>query len=293
MKMKNCSRPRWESTSSIATCSYNPCRTIWSISENILSRYAIKDRHVSGYIFKGYWEDIGTIRAFYEANLDLTDVVPRYSFFEPDAPIYTHPRFLPGSKINGATLRQAIISDGCIISDAHMERLSWGYAALSKAARPSGTALSWARIIMNRQTMIPRRAADRHRTQLRDRSRDHRQKCPHRRWRCDYAGRQAAKFGCRQLFHPRRHRRGTEKRGHSRRASGFSGVWRRSARRRVGRYFPISPVCSKGWRTRFRHGSRQSCGSCSSRRKKRRPCAQEEEKVDNSKATRITNLIPA
>jgi glucose-1-phosphate adenylyltransferase len=83
---------------------------------------SIKDRHVSAFIFKGYWEDIGTIRAFYEANLDLTDVVPEYSFFEPDAPIYTHPRFLPGSKINGATLRQAIISDGCIISDAHLER---------------------------------------------------------------------------------------------------------------------------------------------------------------------------
>jgi glucose-1-phosphate adenylyltransferase len=83
---------------------------------------AIKDRHVSAFIFKGYWEDIGTIRAFYEANLDLTDVVPEYSFFEPESPIYTHPRFLPGSKINGATLRQAIVSDGCIISDAHLER---------------------------------------------------------------------------------------------------------------------------------------------------------------------------
>ncbi len=83
---------------------------------------SIGDLHVSAFIFKGYWEDIGTIRAFYEANLDLTDVVPEYNFFEPDSPIYTHPRFLPGSKINGATLRQAIISDGCIISDAHLER---------------------------------------------------------------------------------------------------------------------------------------------------------------------------
>jgi glucose-1-phosphate adenylyltransferase len=83
---------------------------------------SIKDRHVNAYIFNGYWEDIGTVRAFYEANLDLTDIVPEYSFFEADAPIYTHPRFLPGSKVNGATLRQAIISDGCIISDAHIER---------------------------------------------------------------------------------------------------------------------------------------------------------------------------
>ena len=84
--------------------------------------HSITDRNVSAFIFNGYWEDIGTIRAFYEANLDLTDIVPEYSFFEADTPIYTHPRFLPGSKVNGATLRQALISDGCIISDAHIER---------------------------------------------------------------------------------------------------------------------------------------------------------------------------
>jgi glucose-1-phosphate adenylyltransferase len=83
---------------------------------------SMQDRQVNAYIFDGYWEDIGTVRAFYEANLDLTDIVPEYSFFDADSPIYTHPRFLPGSKINGATLRQAIISDGCIISDAHLER---------------------------------------------------------------------------------------------------------------------------------------------------------------------------
>jgi glucose-1-phosphate adenylyltransferase len=83
---------------------------------------SIQALHVSAFIFQGYWEDVGTVRAFYEANLDLTDLVPEYSFFEADSPIYTHPRFLPGSKINGATLRQAIISDGCIISDAHIER---------------------------------------------------------------------------------------------------------------------------------------------------------------------------
>ena len=83
---------------------------------------SINDRKVNAFVFQGYWEDIGTVRAFYEANLDLTDLVPEYSFFDTEAPIYTHPRFLPGSKVNGATLRQAIISDGCIVSDAHIER---------------------------------------------------------------------------------------------------------------------------------------------------------------------------
>ena len=91
---------------------------------------AIQTRNVSAYIFDGYWEDIGTIRAFYEANLDLTDIVPEYSFFEAESPIYTHPRFLPGSKINGATLRQSIISDGCIISDAHLERCVVGVRSI-------------------------------------------------------------------------------------------------------------------------------------------------------------------
>src|SRR6202011_5989811 len=83
---------------------------------------SIEQRQVSGYIFNGYWEDIGTIRAFYEANLDLTDLLPQYSFFDPAAPIYTHPGFLPGTTINCPTFRQAIIADGCIISDAHIER---------------------------------------------------------------------------------------------------------------------------------------------------------------------------
>ncbi len=91
---------------------------------------AIKERNVSGYIFNGYWEDIGTIRAFYEANLDLTDLLPKYSFFDASLPIYTHPRFLPGSKINGASLRQAIIADGCIITDAHIERSVIGVRSL-------------------------------------------------------------------------------------------------------------------------------------------------------------------
>lgn len=91
---------------------------------------SIKDRHVNAYIFNGYWEDIGTIRAFYEANLDLTELLPQYSFFDTSSPIYTHPRFLPGSKINGATLRQAIIADGCIISDAHLERCVVGVRSI-------------------------------------------------------------------------------------------------------------------------------------------------------------------
>lgn len=83
---------------------------------------AIENNAVHAYIFQGYWEDIGTIRSFFEANLNLTTQTPSYSFFETTAPVYTHARFLPASKINGATIKNAIVSDGCIISDAHIER---------------------------------------------------------------------------------------------------------------------------------------------------------------------------
>jgi len=82
----------------------------------------IKKSHVYSYVFQGYWEDIGTIRSFYEANLELTKVVPSYNFFDAHNPIYTRARFLPASKINNAHIQEALISDGCIISNATIQR---------------------------------------------------------------------------------------------------------------------------------------------------------------------------
>ncbi len=79
---------------------------------------AIQNLHVSSFVFQGYWEDIGTIRAFFEANLDVTNELPRFNFFDMAAPIFSRPRFLPGSKINGAQIDHAVISDGCILNRA-------------------------------------------------------------------------------------------------------------------------------------------------------------------------------
>jgi glucose-1-phosphate adenylyltransferase len=79
---------------------------------------AIQDLRVFSFVFQGYWEDIGTIRAFFEANIDLTNELPRFNFFDMVTPIYSRPRFLPGSKINGAQIDHAVISDGCIINRA-------------------------------------------------------------------------------------------------------------------------------------------------------------------------------
>jgi glucose-1-phosphate adenylyltransferase len=79
---------------------------------------AIETHRVFSHIFQGYWEDIGTIRSFFEANLDLACELPRFNFFDMSSPIFTRPRFLPGSKVNGAQIDHALVSDGCIISHA-------------------------------------------------------------------------------------------------------------------------------------------------------------------------------
>lgn len=87
------------------------------IIPEILSSYP-----VNSYIFDGYWEDIGTVRSFYEANLNLTDIAPEFNFYDETSPIYTHRRNLPSSKINYSTMNQAITSDGCIITNASISR---------------------------------------------------------------------------------------------------------------------------------------------------------------------------
>ncbi|MEO6034644.1 MAG: glucose-1-phosphate adenylyltransferase [Verrucomicrobiota bacterium] len=79
---------------------------------------SIQTHRVFSYVFQGYWEDIGTIRSYFEANIDLVSELPRFNFFDMSSPIFTRPRFLPASKINGAEINHAIISDGCIINHA-------------------------------------------------------------------------------------------------------------------------------------------------------------------------------
>lgn len=82
----------------------------------------IKEKNVYSHIFTGYWEDIGTIASYYEANLECTKIVPKFNFFDPHNPIYTRARLLPASKINNATIQEALLSDGCIITDATIRR---------------------------------------------------------------------------------------------------------------------------------------------------------------------------
>jgi glucose-1-phosphate adenylyltransferase len=82
---------------------------------------ASKDYNVQAYLFDGYWEDIGTIEAFYEANLALTrQPKPEFSFYHEDAPIYTRSRYLPPSKLQDCQVTQTMIGEGCILRNCRV-----------------------------------------------------------------------------------------------------------------------------------------------------------------------------
>ena len=81
---------------------------------------AISRLKVNAYLFDGYWEDIGTIRNFYETNLELTTLKPSFDFYDEQKPIYTHMRNLPPSKMNFSNMNQSIAAEGCIITNANI-----------------------------------------------------------------------------------------------------------------------------------------------------------------------------
>jgi len=88
---------------------------------------AAKDHRVQAYLYKGYWEDIGTIEAFYEANLALTNQPqPDFSFYDENAPIYTRSRYLPPTKLLNSNVTQSIIGEGCIIKECRINHCVLG-----------------------------------------------------------------------------------------------------------------------------------------------------------------------
>jgi glucose-1-phosphate adenylyltransferase len=78
---------------------------------------SVRTRHVQVHLFDGHWEDIGTIKSFYQANLDLAAEVPPFELMSADAPLFSRARFLPPSRIDGATVRGSLMADGCIIEE--------------------------------------------------------------------------------------------------------------------------------------------------------------------------------
>jgi len=84
---------------------------------------AALDRYsVSAYLFRGFWADVGTVTSFYDANIMLTQPGTPFKFYEANRPIYTHPRFLPGSRLGDCSVREAIIADGCVLDRCAIEQ---------------------------------------------------------------------------------------------------------------------------------------------------------------------------
>jgi glucose-1-phosphate adenylyltransferase len=79
---------------------------------------AIEQLRVYGFLFDGYWEDLGTVEAFYRANIDLTGSNPHFDFHDMTAPIFTRARFLPSSRIKGCDIRESIVSEGSMLNGA-------------------------------------------------------------------------------------------------------------------------------------------------------------------------------
>jgi len=82
---------------------------------------AINSHAVYGFDFDGYWQDIGTIRSFYETNLALTMTNSPFNFYDPERPIYTHARYLPGSIVEDSRLENVLIADGCRIKQSRIK----------------------------------------------------------------------------------------------------------------------------------------------------------------------------
>jgi glucose-1-phosphate adenylyltransferase len=91
---------------------------------------AVRTHHVQSYSFTGYWEDIGTMRAFYEANLAVSQEDPPFVFYEPDRPIFTHPRYLAASRLDGCRLTDSVVSEGCNIRDTALDHCIVGIRSL-------------------------------------------------------------------------------------------------------------------------------------------------------------------
>jgi glucose-1-phosphate adenylyltransferase len=83
---------------------------------------AVPRMRVQAHVYRGYWEDVGTIRSYFQANLALCEAIPPFDFYDAAHPVYTHPRFLPASKLERCNIHNALICEGCIMHGAEIDR---------------------------------------------------------------------------------------------------------------------------------------------------------------------------
>lgn len=94
---------------------------------------AVASSRVFAFGYPGYWRDIGTIPAFHQANLELTQPVPPLDLYSPEEPFYTHPRFLPGTKIDDCSVKESLVSEGCVLSGARISHSVIGIRSVVRA----------------------------------------------------------------------------------------------------------------------------------------------------------------
>ena len=114
---------------------------------------------VNAYLFRGYWADVGTVESFYEANIMLTRPGAPFKFYDPRRPIYTHPRFLPGSRLGDCTVRDAIIAEGCYLDRCHDRAVGRRHPDEHPGRRRRSAARCCSARTTTRPTMTRRRAA--------------------------------------------------------------------------------------------------------------------------------------
>jgi glucose-1-phosphate adenylyltransferase len=102
---------------------------------------AVDRVRVQAHMFHGYWRDIGTIRAFYETHMDLVRPNPAFDFYDPDWRIFTHPRYLPGSRVKNSRLDRAIVAAGCEVTDSDIQESIVGLRAVAYGATVRSTLL--------------------------------------------------------------------------------------------------------------------------------------------------------
>lgn len=90
---------------------------------------AVHKLRVQAHVHRGYWEDVGTLQSYFQANLALTEPIPPFDFYQAAAPVYSHPSFLPASKVSNCSINNALISEGCIVLGAEIERSVIGIRA--------------------------------------------------------------------------------------------------------------------------------------------------------------------
>ena len=89
--------------------------------------------NIYAYFFGGYWRDVGTIKSFFQANMELTGAKSEFDFYDESAQVYTHPRFLPGSKINSCVIRSSILCEGSVITDCEIRNSIVGVRSIVRS----------------------------------------------------------------------------------------------------------------------------------------------------------------